>query len=227
MAGATFAFEAIDLTGIPTKGEIEADSKSQVAEQLRQRGLVVLDVSEKSAPINLEDLLRKYKRVPMRELAIVSRQFATLVSSGMPMLRALSTLEAQTEDDEIKEAIDSVRRDAEGGSPLAQGGGRRWAPGWGRKATSLRPPLPGDGALRRAVRPARGGARPDGDPPREDRHAATRGEIGADVSGPGLRSGDAGDDRNRRLRRPGLHRHLRRTRCRTSRRIDRTAVDDP
>jgi type IV pilus assembly protein PilC len=120
MAGATFAFEAIDLSGVPTNGEIEADSKSQVAEQLRQRGLVVLDVTEKTAPINLEDLLRKYKRVPMRDLAVVSRQFATLVSSGMPMLRALSTLEAQTEDEEIKEAIDSVRRDVEAGTSLAQ-----------------------------------------------------------------------------------------------------------
>jgi type IV pilus assembly protein PilC len=120
MAGATFAFEAIDLTGVPTKGEIEADSKAQVAEQLRQRGLVVLDVSEKSAPIKIEDFFRKYKGVPMRELAIVSRQFSTLVSSGMPMLRALSTLEAQTENDEIKEAIDSVRRDVEAGTSLAQ-----------------------------------------------------------------------------------------------------------
>jgi type IV pilus assembly protein PilC len=120
MAGVTFAFEAIDLTGVPTKGEIEADSKAQVAEQLRQRGLVVLDVSEKTAPINIEDILRKYKSVPMRELAIISRQFATLVASGMPMLRALSTLEAQTEDPEIKEAIDSVRRDVEAGTSLAQ-----------------------------------------------------------------------------------------------------------
>jgi type IV pilus assembly protein PilC len=120
VAGSTFAFEAIDLRGVPTKGEIEADSKSAVAEQLRQRGLVVLDVSEKSAPIKIEDFLRRYKSVPARELAIVSRQFATLVSSGMPMLRALSTLEAQTEDEEIKEAIDSIRRDVEAGTSLAQ-----------------------------------------------------------------------------------------------------------
>jgi type IV pilus assembly protein PilC len=120
MAGATFAFEAIDLTGIPTKGEMEADSKAQVSEQLRQRGLVVLDVSEKSAPVKIEDYFRKLKGVPMRELSIFSRQFATLVASGMPMLRALSTLEAQTEDVEIKEAIDSVRRDVEAGTSLAQ-----------------------------------------------------------------------------------------------------------
>ncbi len=120
MSGATYAFEAIDLMGVPTKGEIEADSKAQVSEQLRQRGLVVLDVSEKSAPVNIEDYFRKLKSVPMRELAIFSRQFATLVASGMPMLRALSTLEAQTEDVEIKEAIDSVRRDVEAGTSLAQ-----------------------------------------------------------------------------------------------------------
>jgi type IV pilus assembly protein PilC len=120
MPAATFAFEAIDLTGVPTSGEIEADSKGQVAEQLRQRGLVVLDVSEKSAPVKVEDFFRRFKGVPMRDLAVFSRQFATLVSSGMPMLRALSTLEAQTEDDEISEAIDSVRRDVEAGTSLAQ-----------------------------------------------------------------------------------------------------------
>ena len=120
MAGATFAFEAVDLSGVPAKGEIEAESKGQVAEQLRQRGLVVLEVSEKSAPVNIEDIFRRFKGVPMRDLAVVSRQFATLVGSGMPMLRALGTLEQQTEDEEISEAIDSVRRDVEAGASLAQ-----------------------------------------------------------------------------------------------------------
>ena len=120
MSAATFAFEAVDLSGIPTKGEIEAESKAQVAEQLRQRGLVVLEVSEKSNPINVEDVFRRFKGVPMRDLSVASRQFATLVASGMPMLRALGTLEEQTEDQEISEAIDSIRRDVEAGSSLAQ-----------------------------------------------------------------------------------------------------------
>ncbi len=121
MAGsATFAFEAVDLTGVPTSGELEADSKAQVAEQLRQRGLVVLEVSEKTSPVNIEDWLRRFKGVPMRDLAVASRQFATLVASGMPMLRALGTLEQQTDDVEITEAIDSVRRDVEAGASLGQ-----------------------------------------------------------------------------------------------------------
>jgi type IV pilus assembly protein PilC len=121
MAGAaTFAFEAVDLTGAPANGEIEAESKAQVAEQLRQRGLVVLEVSEKSAPVRVEDIFRRFKGVPMRDLSVASRQFATLVASGMPMLRALGTLEQQTEDEEISEAIDSVRRDVEAGASLGQ-----------------------------------------------------------------------------------------------------------
>src|ERR687897_2773413 len=117
MAGATtFAFRAMDVGGTATAGEIEAESKAQVSEQLRQRGLIVLDVSEKSNPVKIEDVMRRWKSVDMRELAVYSRQFATLVASGMPMLRTLHTLEEQTNDEEIREAVAGVRADVESGS---------------------------------------------------------------------------------------------------------------
>src|SRR6187399_2421814 len=110
MAGATtFAFRAMDLAGAATAGEVEADSKAQVSEQLRQRGLIVLDVSEKSEPFQIENLWR---------------QFATLVNSGMPMLRTLHSLEEQTQDDEIREATAGIRADVEAGSTLEQAMGR-------------------------------------------------------------------------------------------------------
>jgi type IV pilus assembly protein PilC len=60
----------------------------------------------------------------MRELAIFSRQFATLVASGMPMLRTLQTLEEQTQDDQIREAVAGIRGDVEAGSSLEQAMGR-------------------------------------------------------------------------------------------------------
>jgi type IV pilus assembly protein PilC len=119
-SGTTFAFRAMDLAGTSTAGEIEAESKAQVSEQLRQRGLIVLDVSEKSEPFKLENLWRSWKKVDTRELAVFSRQFATLVASGMPMLRSLHTLEEQTQDERIKEAIAGVRADVEAGSTLEQ-----------------------------------------------------------------------------------------------------------
>jgi type IV pilus assembly protein PilC len=121
MAGAsTFAFRAMDVAGAASAGEVEAESKAQVTEQLRQRGLIVLDVSEKSQPFEIEDIFKRWKGVDMRELAVFSRQFATLVASGMPMLRTLHTLEEQTQDEQIREAVAGVRADVEAGSTLEQ-----------------------------------------------------------------------------------------------------------
>lgn len=121
MAGATtFAFKAMDLAGSPSTGELDAESKAQVSEQLRQRGLIVLDVSEKREPFAIEDLVTRFQSVDMRALAVFSRQFATLVASGMPMLRTLHTLEEQTQEEKIKKAVASVRADVEAGSSLEQ-----------------------------------------------------------------------------------------------------------
>ncbi len=117
----TFAFRAMDLAGVSSSGEIQADSKAQVSEQLRQRGLIVLDVSEKTSPLNIEDLLRRWQGVKTRELAIFFRQFATLVASGMPMLRTLQTLSEQSEDELLKEAISDLHDDVEAGSSLEAG----------------------------------------------------------------------------------------------------------
>jgi type IV pilus assembly protein PilC len=119
-AATTFAFRAMDLAGANTAGEVEAESKAQVTEQLRQRGLIVLDVSEKSEPFKVEQLWQTWKGIDMRELSVFSRQFATLVASGMPMLRTLHTLEEQTQDERIKAAIGGVRADIEAGSTLEQ-----------------------------------------------------------------------------------------------------------
>ncbi len=116
----TFTFRALDVAGAASAGEVEAESKAQVGELLRQRGLIVLDVSEKSSPVNVEDFFKRWQSVDMRELAVFSRQFATLVASGMPMLRTLHTLEEQTQDDAIREAVAGLRADVEAGSSLEQ-----------------------------------------------------------------------------------------------------------
>src|SRR5205085_8457075 len=110
---------------VPSRGEVDAESKAQVTEQLRERGLIVLDISEKSEPFKFEKLLDRFRGIKMRELAVFSRQFATLVASGMPMLRSLYTLEDQTEDERLRDAITGVRQDVEAGSSLADAMERR------------------------------------------------------------------------------------------------------
>jgi type IV pilus assembly protein PilC len=116
----TFAFRAMDVSGFASAGELEAESKAQVTERLRQRGLIVLDVTEKREALKIEDVFKKWKGVDKRELAVFSRQFATLVASGMPMLRTLHTLEEQTQDEKVRQAIAGVRSDVEAGSTLEQ-----------------------------------------------------------------------------------------------------------
>jgi type IV pilus assembly protein PilC len=115
-----FAFRAVDLAGVPARGEMEASSKSVVSDQLRQRGLIVLDVSQKREAMKVESMFQRFKSVNLRALAVFSRQFATLIASGMPMLRSLYTLEEQTEDEMLKKAIVGVRDDVEAGSSVAQ-----------------------------------------------------------------------------------------------------------
>jgi len=116
----TFAFRAVDLAGVPARGEMDASSKSVVSEQLRERGLIVLDISEKREAFQLERIFQRFKSVNLRALAIFSRQFATLIASGMPMLRSLHTLELQTDDEMLREAIIGVRENVEAGSSIAQ-----------------------------------------------------------------------------------------------------------
>jgi type IV pilus assembly protein PilC len=116
----TFAFRAVDVAGVPSRGEVEAPTKAQVTEQLRQRGLIVLDVTENREAFKIESIFQRFKSVNLRNLSVFSRQFATLVASGMPMLRSLYTLEDQTEDEMLKPVISAVRQDVEAGSSLAQ-----------------------------------------------------------------------------------------------------------
>src|SRR6476619_1435319 len=105
----TYVFKAMDLTGAKASGEVEADSKQVVADQLKQRGLIVLDIADKHASKQLN--LDFMNRVKPADLSIMTRQLATMVSSGMTILRALYVLEAQTENKLLVDCLSSVRKD--------------------------------------------------------------------------------------------------------------------
>src|SRR4051794_27332972 len=114
----TYVFKAIDLGGHQAKGELEAESKQSVADQLKAKGLIVLDIADKSrAKQDIE--LPWANRIKLGDLAIMTRQLATMVSSGMTLLRALYVLEAQTENKKLAAEIVLVRKDIEAGLPLS------------------------------------------------------------------------------------------------------------
>jgi type IV pilus assembly protein PilC len=113
----TYVFKAIDFAGVKARGEVEADSKQAVSDQLKQRGLIVLDIADKHSSRQIE--LGFAKRVKASELAIFSRQLSTMISSGMSILRSLYVLEEQTESKFLKETIVAVRKDVEAGLSLS------------------------------------------------------------------------------------------------------------
>ena len=109
----TYVFRAVDLTGLAAKGEVEASSKQAVADQLKSRGLVVVDISDKHSSKEIN--LALFERVKSVDLTVMTRQLATMVASGMTLLRALYVLEDQTDSKPLIEAIVAVRKDVEAG----------------------------------------------------------------------------------------------------------------
>jgi type IV pilus assembly protein PilC len=113
----TYVFKAMDLAGVKARGEVEAESKQAVSDQLKSRGLIVLEIADKHASREID--LNFMKTVSASDLAVFSRQLATMISSGMSILRALYVLEDQTENDLLKDTIVAVRKDVEAGLPLS------------------------------------------------------------------------------------------------------------
>jgi len=116
----TFVYKALDRAGSAMTGEIAGDSKAAVAAQLRLRGLTVVDVDAKATAPTVEDLIDRYRGLKARHVTVMARQLATMISSGLSLLRALYVLEEQTEAPKLRRAITSVRQDVEAGLALSQ-----------------------------------------------------------------------------------------------------------
>ena len=84
----TYVFRAVDLTGRHARGEVEAETKQAVADQLSQRGLIPLDVADKRGSVEIN--FDRFRRVKARDLTVMTRQLATMVSSGVSILRCLA-----------------------------------------------------------------------------------------------------------------------------------------
>jgi type IV pilus assembly protein PilC len=112
----TYTYKARDKAGNVLNGTIQADNEALVLARLREQGFVPLEVGKQGRGMNIE--LTK-KKVKLKELSVVSRQFATMVNSGLPILRALSILADQTENPELGRVLGLVRTDVEQGASLS------------------------------------------------------------------------------------------------------------
>ncbi len=116
----TYTYEAIDASGAVVKGKIESDSPDGAARSLANQRLIPLEVSGLGTGLNKELKIPGLGgKTSLRDLAVFARQFASMTSSGLTLLRSLAILEEQTEKPKLKEAIAKVRNDVQAGATLS------------------------------------------------------------------------------------------------------------
>lgn len=114
----TFAYKARDRRGEILQDTIEGESKISVASALRQKGLLVIDISEQG--LGQKDILDPFKRVKLYDTVVFTRQFATMINAGLPIVRSLHILSEQTTNKKLKEVIEAVMKDVEAGLSLSE-----------------------------------------------------------------------------------------------------------
>jgi type IV pilus assembly protein PilC len=116
----TYAYAVRDRAGKIINGQLEAESTAVVATKLKAMGYSPIDISVKNAGLKMElTIPGTGKKVKLKALAVMSRQFATMINSGLPLVRALRILSEQTESKELGRVLGEVRNDVEAGQSLS------------------------------------------------------------------------------------------------------------
>jgi type IV pilus assembly protein PilC len=95
------------------KGEIAGADERSVRDELKARGLTVMDLKEKKGALQAD--IKLFKRVKPAELTVMTRQLSTMIASGMTLLRAFYVLEEQIENKLLCDTLGAVREDIEAG----------------------------------------------------------------------------------------------------------------
>jgi type IV pilus assembly protein PilC len=124
MAQSDFLVKARSRQGRLVEQKIKASTEAEAIARIRQLGLTPIAVEVANTGFNREIRLGK-GRVKIKDLAIFSRQFATMLSSGLPILRALSILSEQTESVRLQEILLEIKSEVEKGSSLSEAMSKR------------------------------------------------------------------------------------------------------
>ncbi|MCL6640613.1 MAG: type II secretion system F family protein [Candidatus Rokubacteria bacterium] len=121
---AVFRYSAKDQTGRMISGVIEADSDAMVVDRLRDMGFFITALERTVERTDIMQYLQGLFGIGLKDLAIFSRQFSTMVNSGLSLVRTLSILEQQTVNKRLREITAQVRADVEAGRPLSDAMGK-------------------------------------------------------------------------------------------------------
>ena len=121
-AAQTYAYKARDSSGKLVKGKVDAPSEIAVTSRLRTMGLTPVTIAEANAGTGLQRDIKipgMNKAVSLKDLAVMSRQMATMTSSGLTLLRTLNILTEQTDNKQLAEILGAIRTDVETGISLS------------------------------------------------------------------------------------------------------------
>lgn len=113
-----YNWEGINRQGATVKGTNEAATEIAVREMLKKQNIRVKNVKEKPKDI-LADIKLFQPKVTTRDLILFTRQFSTMIDSGLPLIQGLEILSAQTENPTFKQIITRIKNDVEGGGTFA------------------------------------------------------------------------------------------------------------
>jgi type IV pilus assembly protein PilC len=116
----TFEYQTLGAGGKRTTGRIDAPNEAAATQLLRHRGVAPLKLTEAGVGMRRQIAIPGLSgRVTLKDLSIFSRQFATMSSSGMSLMRSLSVLEDQAAKPSLQKALHAVRSDIEEGTALS------------------------------------------------------------------------------------------------------------
>lgn len=113
-----FVWEAKTRIGEMKRGEMEADTREIVTQRLRSQQLQVSKVKKKPADINIR--LPGSTGITTKDLVVFTRQFATMIDAGLPLVQCLEILSSQAENVEMRKVLTDVKQTVESGSTLAE-----------------------------------------------------------------------------------------------------------
>ena len=115
----TFEYSVRDRKGKLVNGKLEAASEAALVQKLRGMGYAPLNVRESGTGLSRDITIPGFDRVKLKDLAVMSRQFATMINSGLSLMRALSILADQTENKLLAKTLSEVRTAVETGQSLS------------------------------------------------------------------------------------------------------------
>ncbi len=116
----TFEYAVRDRAGKLVSGKLDGESQAAVVSKLKSMGYAPVSITETGGGMKREITLPKLgAKVKLKDLSIMSRQFATMINSGLSLLRALSILADQTENKDLAKVLALVRGDVETGQSLS------------------------------------------------------------------------------------------------------------